>query len=135
MAFSYLWTAINNSYNDLLLKQNTGNVILTDTKSIDNSLALISSFLSSKVDNKAILPEEYESKTVNEILIEFTKRLPDKNLNFLGSYILKGMAISIKNSEGTPPTIREIHISSSYKAFKKRFKTIHNHLYWNYGKK
>ncbi|HAT3852327.1 MAG: hypothetical protein E6Y18_15750 [Serratia marcescens] len=135
MAFSYLWTAINNSYNDLLLKQNTSGDRLTDTKGIDNSLALISSFLNSKVDNKAILPEEHESKTINEIMVEFVKRLPDKNLNFLGSYILKGMAISIKNSEDTLPSIRKIHISSSYQTFEKRFKTIHNHLYWNYGKK
>jgi hypothetical protein len=135
MAFSYLWTAINNSYNDLLLKQNTNSDKLTDTKGIENSLAIISSFLNSKVDNKAIIPDEHESKTVNEILVDFAKRLPDKNLNFLGSYILKGMAISIKNSENTPPPIRKIHVSSSYQTFKKRFKTIHNHLYWNYGKK
>lgn len=135
MAFSYLWTAINNSYNDLLLKQKASSDRLTDTKGIDNSLALISSFLNSKVDNKEIQPEEHESKTVNEIMMEFVKRLPDKNLNFLGSYILKGMAISIKNSENTLPIIRKIHISSSYQTFEKRFKTIHNHLYWNYGKK
>lgn len=135
MAFSYLWTAINNSYNDLFLKQNINSERLTDTKGIDNSLSLISGFLYSRVDNKAILPEEHESKTVNEILMEFAKRLPDKNLNFLGSYILKGMAISIKNSESTKPVIRKIHITSSYQTFEKRFKTIHNHLYWNYGKK
>jgi len=135
MAFSYLWTAINNSYNDLFLKHDTSSDKLTDTKGIEKSLVLIPSFLYSIVDNKAVIPEEHESKSVNEILMEFAKRLPDKNLNFLGSYILKGMAISIKNSENTPPPIRRIHISSSYQTFKKRFKTIHDHLYWNYGKK
>ncbi len=135
MAFSYLWIAINNSYNDLFLKHDTSSDMLTDTKGIEKSLALISNFLYSIVDNKAVIPEEHESKTVNEILIEFAKRLPDKNLNFLSSYILKGMAISIQNSENTLPSIRKIHISSSYQTFKKRFKTIHNHLHWNYGKK
>ncbi|MBN3080245.1 hypothetical protein H4F49_06320 [Pectobacterium polaris] len=135
MAFSYLWTAINNSYNDLLLKQNTKSNKLGDTNAIDNSLLLISRIINSKVDSKATLPEEHESKTINEILIEFAKRLPEKNLNFLVSYILKGMAISIKNSVNSLPLIREIHISSSYRTFEKRFKTIHNHLYWNFGNK
>jgi hypothetical protein len=135
MAFSYLWTAINNSYNDLYLKHNTTSNKLGDTKAIDNSLILISDILNSKVDNKATPPEENESKTINQILIEFVKCIPDKNLKFLSSYILKGMAVSINNSNNSLPHIREIHISSSYRTFERRFGTIHNHLYWNYGKK
>ncbi|WP_136157137.1 hypothetical protein [Brenneria roseae] len=135
MAFSYLWTAINNCYNDLFLKHNTNSNKLGDTKAIDNSLALISNILNSKVDNKATPPEEHESKTINQILIEFVKRIPGKNLRFLSSYILKGMAVSINNSNSNLPPIREIHISSSYRTFERRFGSIHNHLYWNYGKK
>lgn len=137
MAFTYLWTAINNSYNDLFLIHNTSSKRLTDTKAIDKSLELISNTLQSNIENKATTPEEYESKTINEITIEFAKRLPDKTLNFLASYILKGMAITRhnqnQNQNQNPTTIREIHISSSYQTFANRFQTIHNHLYWNFG--
>lgn len=135
MAFTYLWTAINNSYNDLFLKHNTNSTRLGDTKAIENSLDLISNILNLKVENKTTIPEEHEIKTINEILIEFAKRLPNKNLNFLGSYILKGMAITKHNSDNILPHIREIHISSSYRTFASKFKVIHNHLYWNFGKK
>lgn len=135
MAFTYLWTAINNSYNDLFLKHNTTSNKLSDTKAIENSLNLISNILNLKIENKPRISEESESKTINEILVEFAKRLPNKNLNFLSSYLLKGMAITKHNNEQTRPLIRKIHISSSYRTFANKFKVIHNHLYWNFGQK
>ncbi|MFQ6576099.1 hypothetical protein [Pseudomonas sp. UM16] len=133
MAFTYLWTAINNSYNDLFLMHNTISKRLGDTKAIEKSLELISNILQSNIENKAAIPDEYENKTINEIVIEFAERLPDKTLNFLASYILKGMAITMHNGNQNLTKIREIHISSSYQTFANRFKVIHNHLYWNYG--
>lgn len=134
MAFTYLWTAINNSYNDLFLIHNTTSKRLGDTKAIEKSLDLISNILQSNIENKAAIPDNYENKTINEIVIEFAKRLPDKTLNFLASYILKGMAVTRHNDNQNQTKIREIHISSSYQTFANRFKVIHNHLYWNYGR-
>ncbi|EOW3193124.1 DUF3659 domain-containing protein [Escherichia coli] len=135
MAFTYLWTAINNSYNDLFLRHNTTSGSLGDSKAIDNSIELISEVINSRINNKKTISEEYKSKTINEIVIEFAKRLPDKNLNFLSSYLLKGMAIKNHNAHQIQPPIRSIHISSSYRTFAKRFELIHNHLYWNFSKK
>ncbi|POD30571.1 hypothetical protein BKM14_19445 [Pseudomonas syringae pv. syringae] len=133
MAFTYLWTAINNSYNDLFLRHNVSSQRLGDTKAIEKSLELISVILKLEVHEKATSSEAYESKTINEIVIEFAKRLPNKTLNFLSSYILKGMAITKHNGNQKPPPIREIHISSSYQSFASRFQEIHNYLYWNFG--
>lgn len=133
MAFTHLWTAINNSYNDLYLIHNNHSKRLGDTKGIEKSLELISNFLTSNIETKTATPEEYENKTINEIAIEFAMRLPDKTLNFLASYILKGMAITRHNIDNSSTKIREIHISSSYQTFANRFPEIHNHLYWNYG--
>lgn len=107
MAFTYLWTAINNSYNDLFLIHNTVSKRLGDTKAIEKSLELISNILQSNVENRAPIPDEYESKTINEIVIEFVKRLPDKTLNFLASYILKGMAVTRHNGNQNTIKIRE----------------------------
>ncbi|MCH5652215.1 hypothetical protein [Pseudomonas syringae] len=133
MAFTYLWTAINNSYNDLFLKHNSSSKRLGDTKAIEKSLELISGILTSKIESKATALKECDSKTINDIVVEFAKRLPNKNLNFLGSYILKGMAIKKYNGNQNPPPIREIHISSSYQTFASRFPVVHNYLYWSFG--
>ncbi len=134
MAFTYLWTAINNCYNDLFLIHNTSSKRLADTQAIEKSLHLISNVLHSNIESNTSSQIEYECKTINELIIEFAKRLPDKTLNFLASYILKGMAITRHNTDQNAIAIREIHISSSYKTFATKFESIHNHLYWSFGK-
>nr|WP_314559856.1 hypothetical protein [uncultured Pseudomonas sp.] len=134
MAFTHLWTAINNCYNDLFLMHNTSSNRLADTTAIENSLNLISNVLHSNIGS-TLSQAEHKHGTINDIIIQFVKRLPDKSLNFLASYILKGMAIRHHNSNQNAIAIREVHISSSYKTFANRFPTIHSHLYWNFGKK
>lgn len=132
MAFIFLWTAINSSYNDLYLKHSSSGSTLSDAKGIENSILLIAKKLHLNIESKDATGNILKTCTINEIVIEFCKRLPDKNLNFLASYLLKGIAITLHNESPGSKKIRDIHISSSYKTFLSKRPEISNHLRWGY---
>ncbi|MCK8665150.1 hypothetical protein M1M11_09675 [Pseudomonas azerbaijanoccidens] len=134
MAFTYLWTAVNSCYNDLFLKTNTTSAKLTDTGSISNSINIISTHLQTKIPNT----QSAASQTIDETIVDFAKRIPDKTLHFVATYLLKGIAIESHNktcSSNSAQKIRDIHISSTYSSFKKRFGAIHNYVEWMFGQK
>ncbi|WPN61432.1 hypothetical protein QMK47_17975 [Pseudomonas sp. P9_35] len=142
MAFTYLWTATNSCYNDLYMKSSAHAESLGDSKAIEKSLIEINKIMQSQIALPTASSQGPDFSTPQEIILDFAHRLPDKTLHFVASYILKGMAIEkhnefvIKKANKTgkkADTIRKIHISSSYKSFKTKFKAMFNHFYWTYG--
>ncbi len=126
IAFTSLWKAINNSYNNYYLKQVFGNLNckqLSDTKSLDKVLEHISNDA-----NKAVT----EIHNIESLVNLYIDKIPDKTYRFVASYILKGMAIMNPDTESE---LSEIYALSSYKTFKSKFSSIHGIIEKTYGKK
>lgn len=126
IAFTSLWKAINNSYNNYYLKQVFGNPSckqLSDTKSLEKVLEHIAN------DANKIITAEHTIESLVDLYIE---KIPDKTYRFIASYILKGMAIMDTSSSNN---LSEIYALSSYKTFKNKFVDIHNTIEKTYGKK
>jgi len=126
IAFTSLWKAINNSYNNYYLKQVYGNQSckkLSDTKSLEKILEHIGNDANKRIDDDC---------TIESLVNLYIDKVPDKTYRFVASYILKGMVIMDTNSNHG---ISEIYASSSYKTFKNKFSDIHNIIEQTYGNK
>ena len=93
---------------------------MSDSKSLDKIIEHISNNLGRgfEVDG--------EIKTIKCILDLYYKEIPIKTLNFVSSYILKGIAIESHNAP-------IIYASSSYRSFKKKFGKIYQIIKSTYG--
>ncbi len=125
MAFTHLWKAINNSYNNYYLKQVYGN---NNCKSLSDSKSLskVIEHIADSVNNSF----EYQSKhfTIDDIVQKYCVNISLKSLRFVASYILKGIAIDSSH-------VSEIYASSSYKSFKSRFPHNFDVINNTYGNK
>lgn len=125
MAFTHLWKAINSAYNNYYLKQVHGNqscISMSDSKSLEKIIEHISDNLGRSFE------VEGERKTIKCLLDLYYKKIPIKTLNFVSSYILKGIAIEHHR-------VPSIYASSSYKSFKKKFDNMHQIIKSTYGVK
>lgn len=111
LAFSFCWQAINNSYNEFLLKDTQFNKLLSDTEGIK---ALIS-----EIENG------YEAKYKN-ILKPYYDKLPDKLCRYVASFFLKGYAIEKMNGD-------KKFQSSGYRTFCKAYESLSCDLKESYG--
>lgn len=128
IAFTCLWKAINNSYNNYYLKQvynNPSYKQLSDTRSLEKIIEHISN------DANKSFCQNSDNYTIEELINLYIDKIPDKTYSFVSNYILKGMAVTDQNVSG----VSEIYALSSYKTFKNKFKDIHNIIENTYGKK
>ena len=126
IAFTSLWKAINNSYNNYYLRQVFGNPNckqLSDTKSLEKVIEDIANDRNTKITDE---------HTIESLISLYIKQIPDKTYKFVASYILKGMAIIDPSSNNN---LSEIYALSSYKTFKNKFADIHRIIEKTYGKK
>lgn len=126
IAFTSLWKAINNSYNNYYLRQVFGNPNckqLSDTKSLEKIVEHIAN------DRNIEITDEH---TIHSLVDLYIENIPDKTYRFVASYILKGMAII---DPGSNNSLSEIYALSSYKTFKNKFPDIHHIVEQTYGKK
>jgi hypothetical protein len=126
IAFTSLWKAINNSYNNYYLRQVFGNPNckqLSDTKSLEKVLEHIANDANKKITDE---------HTIESLVGLYIEKIPDKTYRFVASYILKGMAIM---NPGSSNNLSEIYALSSYKTFKNKFSDIHNIIEQTYGEK
>lgn len=134
LAFNSLWSASNNSYNDLFLSNHSSpGSSISDSKSIEYSVQRISQQLHQHIP----LNNGQLSLSIIDTIKEYIKQAPDKNLNFVASYILKGISVESHNADpnNSQNKVREILIPSSYKTLKKKFPTLHNKIATSTGKK
>jgi hypothetical protein len=129
LAFNSLWSATNNSYNDLYLSSHLNHgEVLTDSKSIDYSLQRIAQQLHHQITIPSTTATPTNSISIVDLIKNYVNIAPDKNFNFIAQYILRGIAVDHYNSQQTVQAreIRKILIPSAYSTFKSKFKTIHN---------
>ncbi len=110
LAFLFCWQSINNSYNELLIKNSAVN-FLNDTKGISLLVDMIS--------------DSYTNKYKN-YLEDYIDKAPIKIFKFISNYILKGYVIDKSGYS-------EKYYSSSYKSFQKRFFRLYEDICTSYG--
>lgn len=110
LAFLFCWQSINNSYNQLQIKD-TSVKYLSDKKGIDLLIQNI---------------DDLYSKKYELYLKEYIDKAPTKIFKFISNYILKGYVIEKARYESK-------YYSSSYNSFKKRFKGLYNDICNSYG--
>ncbi|MCS3793790.1 hypothetical protein [Aeromonas hydrophila] len=128
IAFTCLWKAINNSYNNYFLKQANNNLSckkLSDTKSLEKVVEHISNDSNKSFNYNSV------NYTIEELVNIYINKIPDKTYSFVSNYILKGMAVTGPNVSG----VSDIYASSSYKTFKSKFASIHDVIEKTYGEK
>lgn len=135
LAFNSLWSASNSLYNDLYVSNhlNSGSA-MSDSKSIDFSIQRISQLIHQKIPTIKHT-QSYHFISIFETIKEYIRQAPDKNFNFIASYILKGIAVESHNKNNPSNTVREILIPSSYKTLKKKFPTLYSKILTSTGAK
>ena len=112
MAFNSLWTAINNIYKSISVKErlsNNNQAKLSDSNSIDIFLNEIDQIRTHTLPNGI---------TIIDLINEYAKLVPHKTLKFISNILLKGNAIE------NITTINNVLNSSSYHSFKSNHSEI-----------
>lgn len=110
LSFIFCWQGINNSYNELILKDSSKN-ILQDTTGLE--------LLINEISNN------YEEKY--KVLIDaYIDKMPKKTGKYIANYILKGYVIE---ENGFSPKFNK----SSYKTFCKKFPDLSSSIKQSYG--
>lgn len=125
LAFNALWSAINTSYNDLFLSSHlTHGAVLTDSKSIEYSVLRISQKLQHQIAIGA------SSVTIDELIRAYLDQAPDRNFNFVASFVLKGIAVELHNAAQTQQAtkVREVLVPPAYFSFKKNFPALYSQI-------
>lgn len=125
LAFTSLWSATNNSYNDLFLAdpQNAASESLTDRMSIDFSLKEIAA----RLHLMAPISSPAQSISIQDLIRIYLTNAPARNFHFIAQYILRGIAIEEHNATKVPPKapIKKIFVPASFLSFKKEFGSVH----------
>lgn len=132
LAFNSLWSATNNSYNDLYLAspQNAASKKMTDKMSIDFSLKEIAARLHMMVPTSSPAGAPAQGISIRDLIKRYLENAHDRNFHFVAQYILRGIAVDDHNTNKVPPkaAIREIFVPASYASFKKEFGSIHTQI-------
>ena len=111
LAFLYCWEAINNTYNELIMK-NTSLDMLTDTKGLNLFIDCILSNIN-----------QYEY-----FITPYLNSVPMKLYRYVSNYIIKGYVLLKFDFSNK-------YINSSHNTFKKRFEYIYEVIGMTYGDK
>ncbi|WP_131537580.1 RDD family protein [Pedobacter nototheniae] len=121
LAFSNIWTAINNSYTatrvQTLLDAGDFTHQTGDANSIDDFIDKLV-----PLKDNLILP----GKTIYQLIQDYAALAPDKTLRFIANIVLKGYIID-------DPSFPRALKSQTYFTFKNKFEDIYNGIIASYG--
>jgi len=138
LAFNSLWSATNNSYNDLFLSgpQGAASGALTDKRSIDFSLSEIAARLNQIVPIPPSPTLIAQGISIGDLIKRYLKNAPARNFNFVAQYILRGIAVEEHNASAPPSmAVRLILVPAAYWSFQKEFGSILDKLKSSMGVK
>lgn len=120
MAYTHLWIAINNIYNDIAIKDKLAmnqNGKLRETDAIDLLVSKINLNRNQVIEGNT---------TIITLLDKYIKLIPIKTLRFVSNFILKDY---VKQEKDLPPFL----ISQSHDTLKSKFSSIYNGIINTYG--